>query len=195
MPVAAVILAAGASRRLGRPKQLVAYGGETLLERVIRVAHEAGAAPVFVVLGAEYETIHAAIDWSYVRAVRNANWEKGIASSIHTGLSAIDKFAPQSAGAMILTCDQPKLSAEHLRELIALFEAQGEAAIAASMYAGTRGVPAVFPRAAFAELRALSGDKGARALLAKPPCAVVTLDLPGGEIDIDTPEDLAGLAE
>ncbi len=194
MPVAAVILAAGASRRLGRPKQLVAYGGETLLERAIRVAHEAGAAPVFVVLGAQYETIHAAIDWSYVRAVRNVNWEQGIASSIHTGLSAVDKFAPRAAGAMILTCDQPKLSAEHLRSLIALFEEHGEAAIAASAYAGVRGVPAVFPRAAFEGLRALSGDKGARALLAKPPCEVVALDLPGGEVDIDTPEDLAGLS-
>lgn len=194
MPIASIILAAGASRRLGRPKQLVTYGGETLLARAIRLAHEAGALPVLVVLGAEYEAIHAAIEWSFARAVRNTDWEQGIASSIHAGLRASEEFAPDAAGAMMLACDQPRLTAEHLRALIGLFEDRGEAAIVASMYAGVHGVPAIFPRAAFAELRALSGDKGARALLVKPPCAVVAVDLAGGEIDLDTPEDLAGLA-
>ena len=191
MRIGAIILAAGGSRRLGRAKQLVQYHGETLLARAIRVAHEAGARPVVVVLGAEYDAISAAVDLNQVRVARNAEWTLGIASSIHAGLRALEEDAPDADGALILTCDQPQLMTEHLRALMAAFEAG--AGIVASEYARARGVPAIFPRVAFAELHALSGDKGARALLAHSDCAVVTVKFPGGEVDVDTPEDLANL--
>ena len=192
MKIGAIILAAGASRRLGRAKQIVQYSGETLLARTMRVAHEAGARPVVAVLGAEYEAISAAVDLCQVRVARNAEWTKGIASSIHAGLRALGEDAPDADGALILTCDQPQLAAEHLRTLMAAFEAG--AGIVASEYAGVRGVPAIFPRVAFAELYALSGDKGARALLAHSDCAVVSVEFSGGEIDVDTPGDLAKLS-
>jgi molybdenum cofactor cytidylyltransferase len=94
---------------------------------------------------------------------------------------------------MILSCDQPRLTADHLRALIEAFCEQAEPAIAASAYAGTLGIPAVFPRQVFSALQALSGDKGARALLMKPPCPLVAVDFAGGEIDIDLPADLAQL--
>jgi molybdenum cofactor cytidylyltransferase len=185
MRIGAIILAAGASRRLGRAKQLVVYEGETLLARVVRLVREAGVPWVVVVLGAEYEAIVEAVDLSAVHVVRNTEWEQGMAGSIHAGLSALDADA---AGAMILTCDQPRLSVLHLLALVAAFDAQGGAEIVASEYAGGVGVPAIFPREVFAELYGLIGDKGARGLLYGD--GVVRVGFSGGEVDVDTPEDL-----
>jgi molybdenum cofactor cytidylyltransferase len=193
MSVAAIILAAGASSRLGRPKQLVEFRGETLVARAIRLALEAGAEPVIAVLGAEYETIRAAIASTRAQTIRNENWEQGIAGSVHAGLRVVAESAPDAAGAMILTCDQPRLTAEHLRALLVAFAALREPGIVASNYASVRGVPAIFPREVFPELYALEGDRGARALLARPSVPVVARDFDGGEIDIDTPTDLAGI--
>ncbi len=193
MPVAAIILAAGASRRLGRPKQLLEFRGETLLARTIRLAKESGASPVIVVLGAQFENISASIERKNEIVVRNEEWAQGIAASIHAGMRAMDANATNASGVLILGCDQPRLTAEHLRSLISLFESQAEAAIVASAYAGIEGIPAVFPRTVFAELLALSGDRGARALIAKAPCAVVSLAFEGGDVDIDLPSDIAQL--
>jgi CTP:molybdopterin cytidylyltransferase MocA len=196
MPVAAIVLAAGASRRLGQPKQLLMLGTETLLERVIRLANEAGAKPVIVVLGAHSEQICAAValnQLNHAVPVLNSTWEQGMASSIHSALGALDACAPQAPGALILTCDQPRLTSAHLRALLQAFAAQPAPAIVASAYAGILGIPAVFPRQVFADLRALRGDKGARALLMQPPCSMISLLFPGGEIDIDEPADLAQL--
>jgi molybdenum cofactor cytidylyltransferase len=192
-PIAAIILAAGASRRLGRPKQLLMHEGETLLARTVRLANKAGAAPVFVVLGAYHEQIRAAPGIEGARLVLNDRWEQGISTSIRAGLSALDGADPNAVGALILTCDQPRLAAGHLGTLMESFQERPEPAIAASRYAGIVGIPAVFPRLAFEQLLALRGDKGARAFLAKPPCALIEVPFSGGEIDIDKPEDLAEL--
>ena len=190
MTVAAIILAAGASRRLGQPKQLLIHRGEALLARAIRLANEAEAAPVFAVLGSQAETIRATINPHDARVAINKDWEQGIASSIHAGLHVLEEDA---TGVLILSCDQPRLTAEHLRALIETLTEQSVPAIVASAYAGVHGVPAVFPRAAFPGLLALEGDKGARALLLHPPCPLIALPFPGGEIDIDEPGDLAQL--
>ena len=190
LSVAAVVLAAGASRRLGQPKQLLVHGGETLLERVIRLSSEAGAAPVFVVLGAQHQRILTSITLRDSIYVINDGWEQGISTSILAGLDALDEAAPNAAGALILACDQPRLTAMHLRVLMDAFAAQSEPVIVASAYAGVLGIPAVLPRIVFAHLRALSGDKGARALLVKPPCRLIEVPFSGGEVDIDEPGDL-----
>jgi len=192
--VGAIVLAAGASRRLGQPKQLLMYGGETLLERAIRLAGEAGAAPVVTVLGANYEVICASVEgMSNSVPVINDQWEKGMATSIQAGLKALDAVAPQVNGVVILACDQPRLMKDHLRALLDGFIAQAGSAIVASSYAGVVGIPAVFPRMAFPALGALRGDKGARAVLVNPPCPLISMAFPGGEVDIDLPEDLANL--
>ena len=188
--VAAIVLAAGASRRLGQPKQLLMLEGETLLARSVRLAGEAGAAPVLVVVGANAELIGAVVPVGRAYVVMNEEWDQGIASSIHAGLKALDAGA---RGVLILACDQPRLSADHLRGLIETFAAQSQPTIMASNYAGVVGIPAVFPREAFPHLLALSGDKGARSLLMRPPCPLIALPFDGGEVDIDQPDDLAQL--
>jgi molybdenum cofactor cytidylyltransferase len=189
--VAAVILAAGASRRLGKPKQLIQYEGETLLARGIRLAQEAEFHPVVVVLGAEREAIRAAVAPGDAVFVDNDAWQEGIASSMRAGLQAIQEHQP--AGVLMMPCDQPRLSADHLRKLLSAFRAEEGACIVASFYAGTRGVPALFPSAMFPQLNLLSGDTGARKLLLDPPAPVIEVGFPGGEVDIDSPGDLARL--
>ncbi len=191
--IAAIVLAAGASRRLGQPKQLLTLDGETLLARAIRLAGEAGAAPVLTVLGANFDLIRASVNLDTSIPVVNESWKQGISTSIHAGLDALDAVAPNTQGALLLTCDQPRLTADHLRALIEGFSAQAEPSIVASAYAGVLGIPAAFPREAFPALRALRGDKGARALLLSPPSSLIAVPFPGGEIDIDEPTDLAKL--
>jgi CTP:molybdopterin cytidylyltransferase MocA len=196
MPIAAIILAAGASRRLGQPKQLIGYAGESLLERALRLAKEAGASPVLVVLGANFAPICASIPFNEAIPVFNEKWEQGMATSIHAGLNEADVRSPEASGALVMSCDQPRFSASHLRSLLQAFNAaQSEPTIVASNYAGIHGIPAVFPRSVYPKLHALHGDKGARALLTKPPCRIVSVACSGCEIDIDLPEDLAHLSE
>lgn len=194
-----MVLAAGASRRLGRPKQLLQIDGETLAGRAIRLAGEAGALPVIVVLGAHADRIQAAVPLDKLSSlyrivpVIHGGWEQGIASSIHAALDALELHAPAAEGVLILGCDQPRLTAAHLRALIETFAAQPAPAMAASAYAGIEGIPAIFPREAFAELRALRGDQGARSVLKRAACPVIALPFPGGEVDIDLPGDLQRL--
>lgn len=193
MSFPAIVLAAGASRRLGQSKQLLKQGSETLLERALRVAHEAGAKPIFAVLGANFDIISATIPFQNAIRVFNQNWEQGIASSIHAGLQAVEESVPGADAVLVMGCDQPRLSADHLRNLMGRYSAQDLPSIAASSYAEVLGAPALFPRSTFADLLALRGDKGARGLLEQAPCPVIPVAFPGGEIDIDSPEDLEHL--
>ena len=152
--IPAIVLAAGASRRLGQPKQLLKLDGETLVERAVRLANEAGAAPVIAVLGAHYQAIRAAVALEGAIHILNDEWEQGIASSIRAGIDALDAIAREASGVLILSCDQPRLTAGHLRALIQEFTVHNEPTIVASAYAGVHGVPAVFPREAFGNLLA-----------------------------------------
>jgi CTP:molybdopterin cytidylyltransferase MocA len=175
--IAAVVLAAGASRRLGSPKQLEMVGGETLLERAVRVARGAGCSPVIVVLGAEAPLMPRSGMPVGVLSVMNNQWAEGMASSVRAGVRACDAAVE---GVVLMTCDQPAITAEHLQSLMSGHE------IRASRYAGRNGVPAFFPRRYFDELLALTGDTGARALLV----AAEAVDLKDGDLDVDTAEDL-----
>ena len=189
--VAAVIIAAGKSSRLGQSKQLLVLEGETLLQRAIRIAHEAGAKPVLVVLGAHREEIEARVDFAGSNIVVNPNWEEGMASSIRAGVEELAE-EPGCSGVLLMICDQPRVTPEHLGRMIDASR-QSETSAVASVYAGKRGIPAIFPRQAFAELLALRGDKGASRLLSEPDREVIEISLDGGEVDIDRPEDLSHL--
>lgn len=191
----AIILAAGASRRLGQPKQLLSTHGETLLGRTLRIVQEAGADPIFVVLGANSESIASTLDLSAARVISNPEWERGISTSIRAGVSALVKTEPRSRAVLMLVCDQPNLSSQHLQLLMTAYDAGDGQTIVASHYGGTEGIPAIFPAALFASLQTLSGDNGARQLLRTRDHQVIAVPFANGEIDIDTPEDLRRLLD
>src|SRR5580704_5009454 len=178
--VAAVVLAAGASTRLGELKQLACLGKETLLERAVRVAREAGCSPVLVVLGAEHARVLGNSQLGDAMPVINDEWDEGMASSIRLGVRAIGSVSKDAEGVLLMTCDQPAVTAEHLRALMTRDE------VTASLYARRRGVPAYFPADLFQELMELRGAAGARDLLRSAKCE----ELAGGELDVDTVEDL-----
>lgn len=176
-----MVLAAGASRRLGSPKQLAMLGQDTLLQRAARVAGQAGCSPVIVVLGAEAELILRGLPEDAV-PIRNEQWREGMGASIRAGVGACEGVAE---GVVLMTCDQPSVTADHLRLLMA------GSGIRASRYAGKKGVPAFFPHRYFEALMALKEDVGARELLG----SVETVELEGGELDVDTVADLARARE
>ncbi len=186
----AVVLAAGASTRLGQPKQLVTLLGETLVERAVRVAREAGAQVVFVVVGANYEPIFEILSdqQPLIRVLLNKRWQEGMSTSLALGAIAAER--ENLASLLVLTCDQVNVTPEHLLELQ---HSSRREHVVASSYAGRHGVPALFPSFSFPLLQDLTGDQGARELLAQDD--VVAVPLPGGEFDIDTPEDLLRLQE
>jgi molybdenum cofactor cytidylyltransferase len=179
--VPAVVLAAGASTRLGTPKQLEMLGGERLLERTVRVAREAGCSPVIVVLGAEYPQVLGNSDLGDVVTVINDKWEEGMGSSVRLGIRTCSFVAKSAEGVVLMTCDQPAVTAPHLERLM-----MKNREMTASRYAGRNGVPAYFPAKYFGELMALPGDKGARELLKNAGYE----GLEGGDLDVDTADDL-----
>jgi molybdenum cofactor cytidylyltransferase len=176
--VAAIVLAAGASLRLGSPKQLVWLGAETLLERTVRVAIEAALKPVYGVVSADFRSEPAPVGM-----IRVVNYEaaEGMASSIRAGLVALRSNVEIVSGVIILACDQPAVTAAHLREL-----ADGDGEVVASAYSGRKGVPAYFPCAVFEALMALRGDIGARELVQNARA----VSLADGDLDVDTVQDL-----
>ncbi len=190
--IAAVVLAAGASTRLGRAKQLIEIEGESLLRRTVRAAIEAGCAPLFAVLGCEAERMRRELEGLAAAAVVNERWADGMGSSLRRGMEAVCAQESLPAGVLLMVCDQPKVTPEHLRKLLA--EQGGkESRIAASGYGGKSGVPAAFGRDFFPELLAIKGDRGARAAIRRHPEAVSTVLWPEGAQDVDEPEDLAAV--
>ncbi len=191
--VACAVLAAGASARLGRPKQLVDAGqGETLLGRTLRVARSSACARVAVVLGAHRAQIAAALAGEGdgrgpggAEVLVNEGWSEGVASSIRVAAAWAE--ALPCAGLLLLVCDQPLLTVVHLDALVAAFTAGGGAV--GSAYAGVLGVPAIFDRARYPALRALQGDRGARGLLH----GALAIDWPAGALDVDTEADVPAL--
>jgi len=177
MKCGGLILAAGASTRLGHPKQLVRLGNETLLDRSVRIATEAGCEPIVVVLGASEDEIRNQCKLQKVLIISHTGWAEGMGTSLSRGVQAFEDVE----GILVMTCDMPAVTAEHLRTLIASEQ------VAASSYGGRKGVPAYFPRDKFSKLIELKGDMGARELLQ----LAYEVELQGGELDVDTVDDLA----
>jgi molybdenum cofactor cytidylyltransferase len=178
-----VLLAAGASRRLGRAKQLLVWRGETLVRRAARAALEAGVDELVVVVGAEQEAVADSLAGLELRVVENPHWPEGMGGSIAAGVRAASGTA-----VLILLADQPGVDAALLGELIAGMRA-GHARVACA-YRGTLGVPALFAAPAdLAALRELSGDRGARPLLQREGLPVLTIPTEQAADDIDDETD------
>ncbi len=172
---AAIILAAGASVRLGHPKQTILLHGETLLDRAVRIAQTAGAHETVVVLGAFANEIESSCLLRGCKLVHNELWASGMGTSIRRGIESLRDVN----GALIMTCDMPAVTGAHLQSLAA------QATSPLPFYADKPGVPAYFPRAMFEALSQLEDSRGAGSLLSD----AATIVLPHGELDIDTPED------
>ncbi|WP_446807890.1 nucleotidyltransferase family protein [Methylomonas sp. 2BW1-5-20] len=183
--VYAVILAAGASSRMGSPKQLLIWQDRPLLAHAIGSARSVLAERIVVVLGANAEAIKAAIDLDGISMALNPDWADGMAGSIRAGIEVL----PATASAVLLMlCDQPLINAAHLQNLVQAWRHAPER-IVVSQYAESFGVPAVFPAAFFAQLAGLPGDRGAKPLLMQFEEMLVKVSLQEAELDIDTQGD------
>jgi CTP:molybdopterin cytidylyltransferase MocA len=191
--IAAALLAAGSSRRLGQPKQLVELDGRPLVRRAAEAALAAGCEPVFAVLGAHAGEVAAALAELPVLPLRNEAHEEGLASSIRVAAAAAERATPACDGLLLFLVDQPRVGAALLARLAARFAEGGGERIAACTYAGTVGAPAIFPRARFPALAALRGPRGAKPLLEAERGRVLEVTFPEGGVDVDTAEDLAAL--
>jgi molybdenum cofactor cytidylyltransferase len=190
--IGAVILAAGASSRMGAPKQLLEYGGLTLVRRAALAAQEAGCSPVVVVTGAHAEQLEKELRGLNLREANNPEWESGMDSSIRAGIQAVVKANDKVTALVLMLCDQPFVTSDVLSGLITAHR-EGGGEIVASSYGGTIGVPALFGKAFFAELVRLESGAGAKQVIQRHLTQVHLLPFPQGEIDLDTPADFARL--
>lgn len=187
------ILAAGASTRMGTPKQLIELDGKPLLLRAVEAALASAAWPVVVVLGAHTEKIRPILARLPVLVTENPAWAEGMAASIRAGVTTLQQFSRGLDAAVIALCDQPAFSADTIARLVAAQHASGRSIVAAH-YAGRHGAPALFLREHFPTLVSLTGEEGARALLNSDLDRVAPVDLPELALDLDTPADLAGFS-
>ena len=184
-----IVLAAGASTRFGGIKQLVRIDGRPLLHTTVSRAVEVAGAATIVVLGANAAELAPLLTHTPATIVVNRDWREGIGSSIRAG---VVRLPAACTGAMLMLADQAAVTAQDLQRLVGTWRRQPEY-IAAALYAGATGVPAVFPRASFRQLAELRGDIGARMLLQRNPDRVVRVPMDSAALDIDTPEDLLAL--
>ncbi|HEV3471302.1 MAG TPA: nucleotidyltransferase family protein [Pyrinomonadaceae bacterium] len=190
--VGAVILAAGSSSRMGRPKQSLTFGGLSLLRRAALAALGAGCRPVVVVTGAHAEQSRGELRGLDVREAVNERWETGMASSVRAGLETLLRADAGAAAVVLMLCDQPYVTAEVVGRLVAAHRATGSPVVA-SRYGGSFGAPALFARAVFAELARLEGEAGAKQVIKSHAAEAHYVPFPGGEMDVDTPDDFSRL--
>ncbi len=184
--IGGIVLAAGASSRFGRPKQLLQWAGKPLVARAVDAALEAGLEPVVVVLGCAAAQVRAELEDRAVQWVMNWRWEEGLSTSVRLGLAMLP---PDTEGAIFLQCDQPLVTAKLLKKLILRFEST-QAPIVYPTHAGQRSTPVLFDRALFPALAGVSGDKGGRSLIARYGDQAVSVEVDGLLLtDIDTPDD------
>jgi molybdenum cofactor cytidylyltransferase len=186
--VAAILLAAGGSSRMGRPKQLLRAVGQSLVRRAALAALDASCNPVIVVTGSQAESVSPEIADLPVTIQFNPRWSAGIGSSIRAGLSAVLSANPSVDATIFLLCDQPHLTANVLRDLISTWSQSGKP-IAACEYSRTVGPPCCFAASIFDQLSRIPDPDGAKKILLANPDLVTSFSWPGGADDLDTPAD------
>jgi molybdenum cofactor cytidylyltransferase len=186
--IGVVILAAGASARMGRPKQLLLYRGQTLIRWAVESALASVCRPIVVVIGAHAELLKKELLHLPVLVADNGEWQKGMSSSIRIGIETLVTSGEELEGAVIMLCDQPFVTAGVVNALVEARRKTGKM-IVASAYGEARGVPAFFSRQFFPEITALKANEGARQVIANHPDDVATISFAEGAIDVDTPRD------
>jgi molybdenum cofactor cytidylyltransferase len=186
--IAAVILAAGASTRMGTPKQLLQWQGRSLLRSITETAIAADCDPIIVVLGAYRDRIQTEVIDLPVQIVNNSEWQTGMGSSICAGIQALLDRNTAVAATILLLCDQPFVSVQIIQQLRSIYDVT-DRSIVASSYQNTVGVPALFDRKLFPELLELDRLEGAKTVIQRHKNTIETLNFPQGLIDLDTPKD------
>jgi molybdenum cofactor cytidylyltransferase len=185
--VAAIVLAAGGSVRMGKPKQLLPIGGKPMVRRVAGAACAAGLAQVVVVVGAEADAVIEAVTDLPVDIVVNEDWAQGMSTSLRVGLGALRR---EIQAVLIVLADQPALTPDLLKALVTRYRVTG-APIVAPLYRGQRGNPVLFDRSLFPELLAVEGDRGGRMLIARyrEHLEYLEVEQPAVVLDVDTQQD------
>jgi molybdenum cofactor cytidylyltransferase len=186
LPPGLILLAAGGSSRMGRPKQLLPWQGRTLLRHACETALGTGCRPIIVVLGNEAAACAREINDLPITPIVNPDWHNGLGSSIAVGTAALEKAKPDISGIMVLLADQPSVTPTLLGQLLDAW-LSGEHPIVATKYSQGGGVPALLARAYFEELQQLDSDCGARTLIAREHANVHLVQLSEPLIDLDTP--------
>jgi len=187
-----VLLAAGGSRRLGKPKQTLSYHGESLLRRAAKAALASRCSKVAVVLGAHAEAFTSELEGLRLSTVINPDWEEGVGSSIRVGITALNDAAPELDAVLLALCDQVLVEHRHLNSLVEAF-CVFRPTVVASRYGDAFGAPAVFHHSLFADLAQLAGDQGAKKIILRHLESTVFVDIPEACMDIDTAGDYARL--
>lgn len=186
-----VLLAAGESRRMGTPKQLLDVNGIPMIRRATLSALVASMDPVVVVCGAAGDDVRAAVGDLPVRVVDNIRWHEGVGSSIRAGLGAAMECRLDAI--IVALGDQPLLTAATFRHLAATWQRE-RTPVVASEYSGTVGAPALFARSMFGRLLALPADQGCKKVILELPAReVARCACPDAAVDIDTPDEYARL--
>ena len=191
--IAAVVLAAGLSTRMGRNKLLVDIHGQPLVRRVIRTIEASRARPVIVVTGHDREAVGAALAGTEAAIVHNAAYRDGLSTSLRTGISGVE----HCDAAIILLADMPAVSSSLIDRMLAAYDPANGRAICVATRHGRRGNPVLFDRKYFPDLMAISGDIGARNVIARHAQLVceVEADDDAPMIDLDTPDDVQRFRE
>ena len=188
--VGLVLLAAGESKRMVSPKQLLKIGSDSLIYQMTKKALRSSCFPVVVVVGASKSRVISEIENLPVFITENLDWEKGVSSTIKIGIREMLRVYPPVKAGIIMVVDQPHISTPLLNELVYAYEANATKSIIASTYEGTCGTPVLFDKKWFVQLMKLKGDKGAKALITKcPPSELVTINFDKGGVELDTLED------
>lgn len=192
--IAAIVLAAGCSRRMGTVnKLLIGVDGKPMVQHAVDAALAAGLAPVVVVTGHERDKVATALAGLPVTLVHNPDYAEGLSTSLRSGLGTLPS---EAEGVLICLADMPGVSAAELKRLVGAFDPREGRAIIVPTRRGKRGNPVLWGRQFFAEMRAVAGDVGARHLIGTYPELVAEIEMEGDGVltDIDTPQALAKLA-
>ena len=187
-----ILLAAGSSSRMGQPKQLLPWVELTLIEHQVQILLTTGE-PVIVVLGAHADLILPIIDKYPVTIVVNHKWESGMGGSVACGIKELEQKEADADGALIALVDQPLIPMRHFEAMLKAFEKGDQQIIASTSTEGWLGVPALFDKCYFSELRNLQGEKGAKILIQQYSNRIKTLECNEITKDIDTFESYQNL--